>query len=463
MGAWDVRLNEVSISDFKSVTKGKVTLHEDEEKKSSSVLGIYGQNGSGKTALVDSIHILKYLLSGYRIPDYFAGYIAEGSDRASFEFDIRIKNDELDYRVWYRFSLGKRENDDNDDGSKRIIPVVEKECISFSRISGIEKLRKTTLADTDTDEVFIPISRYNALVGEYSQVELLVEKKLAKRESRSFLFSPEFLSVIKKNGEDEVAKGILTRLMHYGRGELFVVDTQNLGMIQLGALPVYFRMSEGNKRSAGVFPIFLGEENPVPYDIYDKLHQSIDNINVVLNRVIPGMSVKTEDLGKRLMENGEEGYMIGLKSVRNGKEIPLRYESDGIKKILSILQLLIVMYNRYSFTVVIDELDSGIFEYLLGEMLDLLSKKGKGQLVFTSHNLRPLETIDKKFVVFTTTNPSNRFVRMKNVKTNNNLRDFYYRELELGGQSEKLYEDTNKYEIELALRKAGDMLGAKEG
>lgn len=52
---------------------------------------------------------------------------------------------------------------------------------------------------------------------------------------------------------------------------------------------------------------------------------------------------------------------------------------------------------------------------------------------------------------------------MKNVKTNNNLRDFYYRELELGGQSEELYENTNKYEIQLALRKAGNLLGAKEG
>lgn len=56
------------------------------------------------------------------------------------------------------------------------------------------------------------------------------------------------------------------------------------------------------------------------------------------------------------------------------------------------------VFNRYSFTVVIDELDSGIFEYLLGEMLDLLSKKGKGQLIFTSHNLRPLETIENNLL-----------------------------------------------------------------
>ena len=37
----------------------------------------------------------------------------------------------------------------------------------------------------------------------------------------------------------------------------------------------------------------------------------------------------------------------------------------------------------------IDELDSGIYEYLLGECLEVMQDKAKGQLIFTSHNLRP--------------------------------------------------------------------------
>ena len=57
----------------------------------------------------------------------------------------------------------------------------------------------------------------------------------------------------------------------------------------------------------------------------------------------------------------------------------MRYESEGIKKIVSILQLLIVVYNNDSITVAIDELDSGIFEYLLGEILRIISEKGNGQ------------------------------------------------------------------------------------
>ncbi len=127
---------------------------------------------------------------------------------------------------------------------------------------------------------------------------------------------------------------------------------------------------------------------------------------------------------------------------------------------MSILQLLIMVYNDAFVTVAIDELDSGIFEYLLGELLRIISEKGKGQLIFTSHNLRPLETIDRGFVAFTTTNPENRYIRMTNVKENNNLRDFYYRDIVLGEQSELLYNATNNFEIALAFREAGEAFGA---
>ena len=48
-----------------------------------------------------------------------------------------------------------------------------------------------------------------------------------------------------------------------------------------------------------------------------------------------------------------------------------------IRKIISVLGLLISVYNRKSITVAIDELDSGIFEYLLGEILRIISEKGE--------------------------------------------------------------------------------------
>ena len=76
--------------------------------------------------------------------------------------------------------------------------------------------------------------------------------------------------------------------------------------------------------------------------------------------------------------------------------LPLRDESAGIIKLVSVLSLIIAAFNDRSITVAIDELDAGIYEYLLGEILTGLETYGKGQFIFTSHNLRPLEVLKKE-------------------------------------------------------------------
>lgn len=49
---------------------------------------------------------------------------------------------------------------------------------------------------------------------------------------------------------------------------------------------------------------------------------------------------------------------------------------------------------------------------------------------------------------------------MTNIKDNNNLRDFYFRDIVLGEQNEEIYERTNNAEIALAFREAGGMSGS---
>ena len=70
-----------------------------------------------------------------------------------------------------------------------------------------------------------------------------------------------------------------------------------------------------------------------------------------------------------------------------------------------------------------------------------------------------METLDKGFVAFTTVNPSNRYTRINGMKENQNLRDFYFRDIVLGGQDEPLYKPTNNAEIALAFREAWEAWG----
>ena len=159
------------------------------------------------------------------------------------------------------------------------------------------------------------------------------------------------------------------------------------------------------------------------------------------------------------MDSGDEGWKIELMSIRrNRKPFPIRMESDGIIKIVSILNALILAFGNPSICLVIDELDAGIFEYMLGELLDVFNKSAKGQLIFTSHNLRALEMLNKESIMFSTVNPNNRYIHMRNVKESNNLRSMYIRSITLGGQEESIYEETDSLKIARAFRKAGRSL-----
>ena len=87
--------------------------------------------------------------------------------------------------------------------------------------------------------------------------------------------------------------------------------------------------------------------------------------------------------------------------------------------------------------------------------MNIFSDGAKGQLIYTSHNLRALETINKDFTAFTTTDENNRYIHFKGIKSNNNLRDYYFTDIVFGEQEVETYQKTNKYEIALALHNAG--------
>lgn len=462
-----VRIEEVTIKNFKNVKNGQITLNNNRKKYKASVLGLYGQNGTGKTALIDAIALLKFALCGMKVPSTYADYINIESDYATmiFKFKVDMPKKECYYKVIYEFDLKKElvgegrnvsENESMEE-EKQYKAVIANEVLS-ARIDG-ENHRMSQIINTNTKEVFVPKSKYKKLIGEDQDVmmNLLVDKRYTYQDSRSFLFSRELLNVIRKNNQEDNYTSLLNRLVNYGHYELFIIKTKNTGLITLNALPLSF-MYEGEKSGAsGNFVLPIDKPQTLPDKIVDLTNKMIPNMNEVLSQIVPGLTISLHDFGSQILENGETGHKVQLMSRKNSKEIPLRDESDGIKKIVSILQLLIMIYNRQSITVAIDELDSGLFEYLLGELLKIISEEGKGQLIFTSHNLRPLETIDRGFVAFTTTNPDNRYIRLTNVKDNNNLRDFYYRDIILGAQKEELYDLTNNYKISLAFKKAGGM------
>lgn len=468
-----VRIEKIILENFKNVCYGSIDFSNTRKNLQSSILGIYGQNGSGKTAMIDAISILRHVICGIQVPKKYGDYINIDAKFAKLCFIFSIKAKEEEFRVWYEFCIKKVINDNVDNRvneetaygtskeEKELDYRVEvfDEILSFAYNGKGIKIRKNTLINTKTSAVFLPATKFIELVGDdkKSVTDLMVNKKYIKATSRSFIFSKEMMEIFREKSSNKLYCDLIERLADYGHRELFVINTENNSLIGMNALPLVFKYQEKESEAIGNIKLPLNAPALIPEGAYKYVIKVINDMNIVLEQIVPGLTIDVKDLGTFIDNNGNPGKRIQFLSLKNNKEIPLQYESDGIKKIISILHLLIVVYNNKSITVAIDELDAGIFEYLLGELLNIISEKGKGQLIFSSHNLRPLETIDKGFVAFTTTNPNNRYIRFKNVKGNNNLRDFYYRDIVLGEQDEEVYDPTNNSEIALAFRKAGDI------
>lgn len=477
MNNYQVRLLAVSVNNFKNVEHGEITLNSNADNgyfNSADLLGIYGQNGSGKTSLIQVLDILKYILTGRSIPPEFGGFInPENPCSLEYRFAIRISDDctiLANYTVFLCL-----ENAASIESNIDIIKDTDESCIKIKiarekfdfKDTSANGTIMTTLIDCDfkaADVLFTPMIKVNEFTSKLKSIKenLFVNKALSYQNAQSFIFSVKSLQTFRKTCENIKYVHILEALCKYGNCDLFVISTRTAGLISLNAAtPISIRHSnlDAKTLSVGVATISLNEPSLFPEHILNKLKEILQSMNIVLNAIIPGLTVEVVELGNQLLPDATKGCSFELVALRDGNKIPLKDESEGIRKIFSILQLLISVFNFSGVTVAIDELDSGVFEYLLGELLVIMAKSGKGQLIFTSHNLRPLEIIDSKFLCFTTTNKSDRYYKLKNIKTNNNVRDVYYRHILLGGQDEQLYDETKNAKISVAFRKAGEYFG----
>lgn len=454
-----VRIMGIRITNLKNVSSGEISFTNDQENSNANMLGLFGQNGSGKTVLMEALEILKYVLSGKSLPSRYVDYISVDTEYAhlTFEFLIQFENKKIE--VFYEFSLGKEQ--DSSDGSYRI--CIFDEILRCSILSG-KNTKIEELINTCNSGTFAPIEKKQLLTGNAKDVDvdLMVARKLTNIESRSFIFSDQLFEIIEKNSKNakdkvqyEYYKKVIYLLADFGKYSLFVINSVTSGFITINAQTRSFRGNGVENGAVGTIMIPVEENVILPKGDFMYVSKTIENMNIVLQQLIPGLIISIKELGTQLMKNGTIGYEIQLMSCKNSKEIPLKYESKGIKKILSALPMLIAVYNQAAITVAIDDLDADIFEYLLGELLRLISERGKGQFIFTSDNLRVLETVDVRFLAFTTTNPNHRYTRLKNAKRSNDVRDMYYQEIMLGDESEELYKKTKNTEISLAFRVAG--------
>ena len=453
-----VRLSSLQLTNIKNVKKGTIympnTVNKILSADKAEILGIYGQNGSGKTAIVDALYFLQKVMIGADLDQSLEDYMDMDSDVAEIFADFNLFMNGIVFEIGYRLSLSREEK----------VVVISRETLSGAKNENGIRTNKTVFMDYQRDQtntIFKPQKRLDEILEENKDIktDLIVARKMAEKSNCSYIFGESSRDIFcreYKNGFQQFSV-IISSLFEFALKDLFVIRNTHSGVISANfVLPMAFRIENDNMGAKGDFTVSLTEPILVDEERKNLLETIVEQINIVLYTIIPGLQVTIKNYGKQSLDDGEEGWKLELMSKSEGmKEIPIRMESEGIIKIISILNALIQAFGNSSICLVIDELDSGIFEYMLGELLDIFKKSAKGQLIFTSHNLRALEMIDKESIMFSTTNPNNRYIHMKNVRESNNLRNMYIRSITLGGQSEEIYEETDSLKIARAFRKAG--------
>lgn len=466
------RIQKVTISNLKNVGYGEIRFtcntRENIFEAGSDILGMYGQNGSGKTTLIFALEILSQLTSGKRLWKDANKFIKIGASEATVCYEFSVVN-KLENKFYVRYEVTLKEKvkeeqmEDEMAHSPESIVYVAKEKLSYKKIDGSKGNRFIGIIDYDYNKetIFEPDTRFKEFISKDKQLidELRYIKGVSYKEGLSYIFTiGRINNVRERQGFSDEIVSIMDAIQMFGMMKLFVLSNVQASVVNANiVLPMTFRFVDKDKKiyRTIMVRIKLTDETLVPQEIYNLMVLRFEIIDKVISKLIPNMSLKIANKGNKIGENGEPYNIIELISVRDGKDISVRYESDGIKKLIYILYSLIEMYNDPSVTVAIDELDSGVFEYLLGELLCVLEDSAKGQLIFTSHNLRALEVLNKRNVMFSTTNVNNRYIRFKNVKGTNNLRDVYYQDILLGGQDECVYEPTSQNAIRRAFRSAG--------
>lgn len=471
------RILSIRFTNIKTIKSGKAespdsynTSKNRFEPLIPSVSGIYGQNGTGKTTVIESLNILKNLslCRGLLIKDEKTDSVRSkcpyllsiGSQTGQIDYEFLIFKEGVPYVINYILDL-------------------ESMADSICRIQRETLIAKVFDKNQNTSQVyFAPISfdftnpmlldLYDGVAHKEPKINFTVNSEkfnefttlsAAKKEciktSSSMIFSDDFLNYLSESTDKKLktAYSVVSELQRQINFDLFVYTRKQEAFSNLGLDSIFFVYKTNKKETHGTFELSDGpfeiEEDDRPF-----YEQFIKEVNLFIESFVPEFNIHITDISSYTTPDGVNMQRIAIYRKEGLGNLPLSQESSGIKKIFDIAVALIYVYGHENCWLVVDELDAGIFENLLGQLLQAINENGKGQLIFSAHNLMPLERLNYKSIIFTTSNMDNRFVRFSRTSDTSNLRNLYIRALNLGGQKENLSTSVSVEDIDQALWEA---------
>lgn len=454
-----VRIESLKLKNFKNIKNCEICFAETkklsrgllDEDDFSSVLGLYGQNGSGKTSCIEGLRLLQYLLSGVSLNRPFENLINVDSKSMFVGATFYVKENNKNYYVIYECTISKTASGLRISEEKLSYHLLDENnkkvnIFSFKAPSDINGMFKDYLGSKNYDV--------------YRMIASLETNSVTNQTSlSSSIFNPKLMNFVNElKDSKDVYRSIINELHFFAKFRFAIYQINYFNELSNVGIKIRIK-DETNSADPSCNDIFVSfDQTTIKAEYFDLFKKTIDTINSVLPSIIKDCTVELLDVVKtrqQVINIVNDVVNFRLVSKRGDKYIPLYYESNGIKKIISILSGFIDAFNNEGSFVAIDELDSGIFEYLLGELVYAFDNFGLGQLLFTSHNLRILEKIDPKNIYFSTVDSDEKFIQIASVRESNNLRNLYYKYIANGYKDKyKLYNNVKTEDIIAALSKA---------
>ena len=351
--------------------------------KNYRIKSIYGENDSGKTAIVTAVKILQDILLNQN-------YLSDRLTQQNLVENINKKTRSGFIQIEYYFR-------------DKVMPWIEQYHIDFEvrednrfYISG-ECLRTKNGRYSQNKFDTIYETKNGSLVY-YATQEML---PILKDKTRNLLDQRSFTSFVRVI-QEEMNKIAYDSLIHV----LFLKVLMVLINVYIDEADDHRRyiysklISElpGRKLEETEELITEVAEQKISYsdDRESVPKDQIENYKAFVSGMCSFIKIFKPDLLDILVETKEreDAYRCNLIMQYPDYSIDAEFESRGIRKMMDLYAVL----NQASKGGIafIDELDASINDVYLGKLLEYFAYYGKGQLIFTAHNLSPMKILKSK-------------------------------------------------------------------
>ena len=327
----------------------------------SNVKGIFGPNGIGKTSIIKGMDILRKisLNDNYLTNDFnliiLDKIINKKIEKANLEIEFLII-----------------------DSNKKKSRYVHSITIAITSPKEIKILSENIKKkDPNIDQI----------VG-----EILIENGIIKNDS---LHEDDLKSEIV-----DITKNLLEK-----RSIVNIVKPSVLKSIDLEKIRYFYRKLHIKIDREDSHLGYALMDNPLKDDI--PFNDSVGNYDMIISK--NNLQI-FEDYLKRMTKflkifkpnlrnieyekkEGKEEYYINILFVYDDYKVDYEFESMGIKNLFSLFTYFRALSEDK--VVVIDEIDTSIHDIYLNKLIEFFAVDGKGQLVFTAHNITLLQTLKK--------------------------------------------------------------------